>query len=539
MVSELSIRSSGAVRTVRLDQHRYMLGRLRSNDISFPDDGSLSKQHLAFEREGEGWVVVDLGSRNGTFVNGTRVLDRRRLEPGDIVRAGKVVVTFGVNPEDTVVFGGPEHLGGLPTTVRATLESALQSHKTAGLLPRGRVSPLGTVLQASRELVARRSAQELFTATLTLVMEAVGANRGVILSAEGGKLAVRATRGEGFRISTAVRDTVLREKTSLLVPDTSLDTQLRQRDSIVLQRVQTLMAVPPQTDVDVLGLIYLDGPPGALEWTADDLNLVTAMANIAALRLERERLQRADELRRLLETELHQAAAIQRGFLPADPPLIGGVDLAGYNSASHSVGGDYYDFFMLPDGRLGCVIADVAGKGMPAALLMVNLQARVHVLSETRFEPASFMTTLDRVVRRNAAEDRFITVFYCAVDPASGRVEYANAGHNPPLLVRRDGAVEWLREGGPVLGVLPGIQYDSAGTQMSADDVLVLYSDGVTEAMTPEDLEFGEARLAEIAVEHRSDQARDLLSAIHARVVEWCGDAPPQDDLTIVVVKKT
>ena len=113
-----------------------MLGRLRSNDISFPDDGSLSKQHLAFEREGEGWVVVDLGSRNGTFVNGARVLDRRRLELGDIVRAGKVVVTFGVNPEDTVVFGGPEHLVGLPNTVRATLESALQSHEVAGRMDR-------------------------------------------------------------------------------------------------------------------------------------------------------------------------------------------------------------------------------------------------------------------------------------------------------------------------------------------------------------------------------------------------------------------
>jgi sigma-B regulation protein RsbU (phosphoserine phosphatase) len=193
---------------------------------------------------------------------------------------------------------------------------------------------------------------------------------------------------------------------------------------------------------------------------------------------------------------------------------------------------------MLPDGRLGCVIADVAGKGMPAALVMVNLQARAHVLSETRFEPASFMTTLDRVVRRNA-DDRFITVFYCAVDPANGRIEYANAGHNPPLLVRGDGAVDWLQDGGPVLGVLPGIQYGASPTQMSANDVLVLYSDGVTEAMAPEGVEFGEARLAEIAVEHRSDQARDLLSAIHARVAEWCGDAPPQDDLTIVVVKKT
>ena len=539
MVPELAIRSSGGVRVVRLERDRYLLGRLRSNDISFPDDGSLSKQHLAFERDGEGWAVVDLGSRNGTFVNGARVLDRRRLEPGDRVRAGKVVVTFGVNPEDTVLFSGPEDFGGLPTTVRTTLESALQSQQAAPRTPRAPASPLGAVLRASRELVARRSAQELFSTILNLAIEAVSAHRGVILSVEADQLVVRATRGAGFRISTTVRDAVLRDKTSLLVPDTSLDVRLRERDSIVLQRVQTLMAVPLQTDEDVLGLIYLDGPPGAREWTADDLNLVTVMANIAALRLERERLHQADELRRLFETELQQAAAIQRGFLPADAPTVGGLDLAGYNVASRSVGGDYYDFFALPDGRLGCVLADVAGKGMPAALVMVNLQARAHVLSETRFEPASFMTTLDRVVRRNAADDRFITVFYCAVNPASGRVDYANAGHNPPVLVRADGAVEWLRDGGPILGVLPGIHYTASVTQMSAGDVLVIYSDGVTEAMTPEEFEFGEARLEEIVTEHRGGPARDLVSAIQARVTEWCGNAPPQDDLTVVVVKKT
>jgi pSer/pThr/pTyr-binding forkhead associated (FHA) protein len=318
MVCELTIRASDGVRVVPLERDRYMLGRLHSNDISFSYDGSLSKQHLAFGREGEGWAVVDVGNRNGTFVNGARVLDRRRLEPGDTVRAGKATITFGLNLEDTVVFGGPDDLGGLPTAVRTTLESALQSQQAANRPARALDSPLGAVLLASRELIARRSVQELFSTILDLAIDAVAAHRGVILSAEADRLAVRATRGEGFRISTAVCDTVLREKTSLLVPDTSMDTLLHQRDSIVGQRVQTLMAVPLQTDEAVLGLIYLDRPFGARAWTTDDLNLVTVMANIAALRLERERLQRAEELHRLLETELRQAAAIQRGFLPAD-----------------------------------------------------------------------------------------------------------------------------------------------------------------------------------------------------------------------------
>ena len=131
------------------------------------------------------------------------------------------------------------------------------------------------------------------------------------------------------------------------------------------------------------------------------------------------------------------------------------------------MGGDYYDFLALPDGRHGCVLADVAGKGMPAALVMMNLQARVQVLSETQFEPAAFMTTLDRVMQKTCPDDRFITVFYCAVDPAGGHLRYANAGHNPPVLVRADGTVEWLREGGPVLGVLPQVYFGASDARLT------------------------------------------------------------------------
>jgi sigma-B regulation protein RsbU (phosphoserine phosphatase) len=361
----------------------------------------------------------------------------------------------------------------------------------------------------------------------------------VLLAAEELQLVVRATRGEGFRISSTVRDSVLRDKASLLVQDTWLDPAYRERDSIVAQRVRTFMAVPLQTDEQVIGLLYLDSPAASRQWTPDDLNLLTVIANIAALRLERERLQRAEEAQRSMALELEQAAEMQRRFLPARAPEIPGLELAGYNAPSRSVGGDYYDFLALPDGSLGCVLADVAGKGLAAALVMMNLQARVQVLSQTQPEPAAFMTTLHRVVQTSCPDDRFITVFYCVLDAATGRVQYANAGHNPPILVRANGTVEWLTEGGPILGVLTGIEYGAFEAALGIGDALVLYSDGLTDAASPEGEPFGEARLAAALTTHRHNGARELLDTLQGRVTEWSNGTPPVDDLTVVVVKKT
>lgn len=539
MLHELSVHSARPVRHVPLVLDRYVLGRLQSNDLSFPEDGSLSKQHVAFEREGDDWTVVDLGSRNGTFVNGERLTARRRLSLGDAIRAGQITLTFRPAGDDTVVFSHPEDHDAVATALRTNLERALQDQRADDSAVTMSVSPLSAVLRAGRELASSRSSAELFTTILDLALSAAGAQRGVLLSAEDDRLVVRATRGEGFRISTKVRDTVLREKASLLVQDTSLDPALREQDSIVFQRVRTLMAVPLQTDAQVIGLLYLDTPFASRQWTADNLNLVTVMANIAALRLERERLQKAEEVRRLLAAELRQAAEMQRRFLPAQAPIVAGLDLAGYNAASRSVGGDYYDFLALPDGREACVLADVAGKGMPAALVMMNLQARVQVLSETHFDPSAFMTTLDRVMQKNCSDDRFITVFYCAVDPASGHVRYANAGHNPPILCRRGGTTEWLRDGGPILGLLPDIDYGAFDTQLAPGDAIILYSDGVTEATNPEDEEFGEARLAALVTTHRDESSRDLVSAIQASIAAWTAGTPQKDDVTVVVVKKT
>jgi hypothetical protein len=316
------------------------------------------------------------------------------------------------------------------------------------------------LIRAGRELSGNMPLGELFQLIMNLSIEAVGAARGVLMTFEGDELVVSAARGEGFRISGTVRDRVINEKSSLLVRDARLDQAFAERMSIVQQQIRSMLAVPLQTDDRVIGLIYLDSPHFVHEFTKDDLNLLTVMANVAAIRIEHTRLAEVEQAEKLLAKELQQAAEIQQGLLPAAAPQLPGVDLAGYNAPCRTVGGDYYDFLTYPDGRVAMLVGDVAGKGMPAALLMSSLQARAQVLFDDPTDLAALVTRLNRIIASNCPSNRFISFFIGVLDPKTGDLTYVNAGHNPPLLAKRNGGVEKLEGTGLILGILASAKFD-------------------------------------------------------------------------------
>jgi len=549
MAPELQIiKSDGTQRQVRLEGQSYMLGRSQTAELAFPDDPGLSRQHLLLEMEAEGWFVTDLNSRNGTVLNGVRLVNRQRLKSGDELRAGQLLMRFnlplsGVHaPSDRTVIFRPGEIGTNQGAVRVNLEQVLEQAKPRAGAPNSTqwLTPLTALLRAGRELALRRPLPEMFAAILDLSLEATAAERGVLMTFdENGELVVQASRGEGFRISSTVRDTVIREKTSLMVLDTAQDATLRAQESIIFQAVRTLMAVPLQTDDAVIGLLYLDSRRMTRKWTADDLSLLTVMANVAAIRLERERLALADEARKMLAKELDQAAEIQRRFLPSDAPALSCWDIAGHNTPCRTVGGDYYDFLACPEERLGLILGDVAGKGMPAALMMMNLQARVQVLAETVKDPAAFMTSLNRIITSTCPQNRFITLFFGLLDTDSGRLLYVNGGHNPPIIVRADGRTEYLTGGGPILGILPHVQYQVCANTLEPGDLCCIFSDGVTEANNPEGEEFGEERLAAFLASHRHLSANGMTSAIQKLLNEFTQGAALADDTTLIVAKHT
>jgi sigma-B regulation protein RsbU (phosphoserine phosphatase) len=236
---------------------------------------------------------------------------------------------------------------------------------------------------------------------------------------------------------------------------------------------------------------------------------------------------------------LDQAAEIQRRLLPEEAPKVPGVDLAGYNAACRTVGGDYYDFLTYPDGRVAMLVGDVAGKGMPAALLMSSLQARVQVLFDDPTNLAALVTRLNRIIVANCPANRFISFFIGVLDPKTDEMTYVNAGHNPPLLVHRGGVVERLEGTGLLLGIVAAAKYEQRTCRLDQGDVVVLFSDGVTEACRPEvDEEFGEDRLAATLAELSCDSAQSIIESINQRVHEFTGGCPPADDITLVVARR-
>jgi serine phosphatase RsbU (regulator of sigma subunit) len=330
----------------------------------------------------------------------------------------------------------------------------------------------------------------------------------------------------------------MRERASLLVQDASNDSLLRASQTIVQQKIKSLMAVPLQTESQVIGILYVDTPNILYPFDAEALSLLTVFANIAAIRIEHARLVEVEHAERLLTHDLEQAADIQRSLFPQSPPVLPGLQLSGRSLPCRSVGGDYFDYVPMADGRIFVVVADVSGKGLAASLLMSSLQARVHALCELQTDVAKLVSRLNHSTKANTPDNKFITGFFAAIDPVTGEMEYANAGHNPPVIARQNGKVELLTAGGPVLGILPNINYVGGRTKLETGDLLVMYSDGVSEAPNAKDEEFGEEAVAQIAASCLDRSADEVLMEIARQLRAFLGECSPTDDVTMVVARK-
>jgi serine phosphatase RsbU (regulator of sigma subunit) len=526
----------GSTTTVPLQGDSLHLGRCGTGPLTFPEDQGLSRQHLVFEPEGGQWTVTDLGSKNGTLVNGARITGKHPLSPGDRIQASHVEIIYEPQQASpTVVFEAP-----VPENQeRSTYTSLREIGPAPGVASEQWLTPTRALLRAGRELVVNRPLAELFPVILELAMESVGAERGVLLTLEGEQLTPRASSGGEFRISSAVRDKVLAERASLLVQNVLDDQLLRARESIVAEGVRSFMAVPLQTDELVTGLLYVDSSHFERRFSRDHLNLLTVMANVAAMRIEHARLAEVEAAGKRLEYDMAQAAEIQRQHLPACAPTVAGLDLAGHNVACRTVGGDFYDFLPLSGGRVAILVADVAGKGMPAALMMMDAQARVRIMAGDLEDVAGLIDRLSRSLAGACPSNRFITMFLFVLDPATGHLTYCNAGHNPPLLLRAGGGVEELSEGGPVLGLPLRIPYRQGQCELRQGDLITLFSDGVTEAENAEGEEFGTERLGAVVTQHRLEPAQAIIDAVNRAVEEWRAGAPPADDVTLVVARRT
>jgi sigma-B regulation protein RsbU (phosphoserine phosphatase) len=298
-------------------------------------------------------------------------------------------------------------------------------------------------------------------------------------------------------------------------------------------------------DRRIVGVMSIGPKRWDMPWARADLQLLTAAGSQTALALENSRLTEDIRMeiaaRERLNRELEIAREVQQRLFPQELPHVKGLDFAGYCRPASGVGGDYYDFIRLDDGSLGIAIGDVSGKGIAAALMMASLQASLRGQTITTSSTvAEMIERINRLVFEASAENRYATFFYAAYNPATYSLRYVNAGHNPPILLRTCEALQHvsrLEEGGTVIGLFPEAPYREETLQLRPGDIVVAFTDGITEALNDHDAEFGEQSLIDGVLRHDSRSAADIITSILQQVDGFTSGAPQHDDMTLVAIR--
>jgi serine phosphatase RsbU (regulator of sigma subunit) len=318
----------------------------------------------------------------------------------------------------------------------------------------------------------------------------------------------------------------------LIVPDVGKDPRYIESR----RRTRSELVIPLFSGGEVIGAFNIESNhPRA--FTASDLDIVWSFANQAAVSVVRAQLYDEAIEQHKLKDELHIAKRIQESFLPDEFPAIPGFDLDAVNISSTEVGGDYYDFVPIVENQIGIAIADVAGHGVPAALIMASYRASLLAEIRNNYAIRTIMKKVNNLICESVKRGEFVTAVYGVLDTRNRVFTFANAGHNPPLLLRKSGKVEPLREGGLTLGILPDRDYEERPIYIDSGDILILYTDGITEAANAKDELFGTERLIALVKEHRNLPARQMRQRIMEAVLSYRSVDSPHDDLTLMLVK--
>uniref|UniRef100_A0A832ML82 FHA domain-containing protein n=1 Tax=Eiseniibacteriota bacterium TaxID=2212470 RepID=A0A832ML82_UNCEI len=513
------------------------VGRSSKNAIHLPD-ATVSKTHAEIERVGSRWTLRDLGSRNGTRVNGAEAREPLPFGPGDTLEIGKVALRcVEADTETRTIFASRD----LSSSFRRPAVDLLQRSTPAAESPRF----VKLLAEAGQLLVLPRPLRETCDEILKFVERAVPATRLVLLlrdrpGADPVQLAAR-TRGgrsdQPLGISRSILQVVLDDCQSVVTTDAVNDPRFQHQQSIVMQGVHSAMAVPLFDNEKVLGALYADSSVPGLAFDEEQLQLFTVLANMAAVKITNARLLEAEQSRQRMAQELATASRIQRALLP--PPLAGvpGWAFDARIETCHEVGGDLYDFHRRSDGRVVVVVGDVSGKGLGAALLMSSVLSSSRVLYETCPDPVELVRRLNAMVHGSSDAGHFVTMFVACIDPASGVVHYVNAGHNPPLVLG-PGGVRSLEAGGVPVGILGEFPFQSGETRLEPGETLALFSDGIPEAKRGDEF-FEDERLIETLRAHVAEpDITKVGEAVVSSVDAFLAGEPRSDDVTLVLARR-
>jgi len=543
------------------------IGRAGRSDLAL-EDPTVSRIHAEIVLRRDGYYVVDLGGKSGILVNGTRISSPTLLRPGDQIRVGTTAMVFEGEPTSPVEFthaplpagAGTRiltaeqiHQSGTPTPPLPAETSPTGSGPGASTTPppsrevpaRAASAMLRAIAKADRELIFHRPLEQVLEKIMDVAQDAVGYERGVLMLVENDRLGAPVIRvppeeeGTAIRISRAIVDRVVGRQESVLTSDAQVDERFRRQDSVIGERVRSALCVPLRSEEKVVGLLYVDSRRETGLFSEDDLRVLAHLASVAAVKIENVRL--LDQARKAdgLKMELEQAAIIQESLLPARGPEIPGYQVYARSIPCRSVGGDCFDYIEMPEGRVAVGLGDVAGRGLPAALLMCCFHSSLRALSGLGLSEAQTMTRLNRLLCPKFPSNRFVTSFYGVLDPLEHRMIYVNAGQDPPYLIRREAGVLPLPLIGMPLGLFEDVGYETGAVTFGSGDILLCYSDGATDGRDPAEEMFGVERLVSAAKGAMGGTPEEIVSAVTREIERHHAGSPHEDDITLLVLKRT
>jgi len=566
----------------RLDAGECLLGRRLDCHICIPDQ-RISRRHARIRREGDGYALEDLGSCNGSFVNGRRIQGSARLRHGDEVEIG--ASRFRIDLSDEMVAQAES------TSVRITQDTAehtLSMIEVAhlGLSLKPSLSPSASKGTSDRPIDAARLERKLqamyrISETVASTLDAnallekvcgillevfpqASAVAAVTFDQRSRQLRTQAARrrkgretpggGQTMDISQQVVDRVLRQGHSVLLRATT-DTPISPMDTLVIKN-PLLMPMPDGTVPPVeegavgwrmgaplsfrgehLGILHVDAETALGYFTQDDLDLLQGLASQAGIALHLIGLHHRLLARERLDYDLRLARQIQRNLLPREPPKVSGLDFAVHYEPAFHVGGDFYDFLWLDPTRLAMVVGDVSGKAISGALFMARVTSEIRFAAPVESHPRRIIQRVNRALSEVAEDGMFVTMVFLSLDLTQQILRFSNAGHTTPLLLRggRVTPLEYAEARCLPVGVEARVEVAEAQVKLLPGDVLVLYTDGIIEARSMAGEFYGVERLHAV-LERTGGSARQVLEAVLGDLDTFVEDAPQADDQTVVCV---
>lgn len=537
-MAELIIKlGGGGSRRHKLTAVPHLIGREQSCDV-FIDDPGTSRRHTRITPAGGAFVVEDLGSKNGTLVNGLAVTSQTLVD-GDIITVGSVEMEFSDTsdaPSRSVVVTEDHKSTDLATTYTSRNRELLLSQRR-----------LEMIYELSERLnTLRHDLGALLEDALAICFETLGFERGAVALRRKGDRGVdwpvvrnlESSDGE-LTISGSLLRRALERGERAIFTETE-DGEFDPTVSMVQLGIRSAMCVPLMQENEVLGVIYGDQTRSSSSYVQEDIDFLAGIARQVSIGIVNHRL--VEEQKRLVrfQHDIDLARKIQIELFPPEVPARGNFKAAGLNDPGNRVSGDYYDVVELDDGRVWLLIADVTGEGVAAALLMANLQAAARVTLRQSDDPGALLESWNDLICSNTDSSKFITCLLALVDPRCRSVHIASAGHPIPLILQAGGGrlFDYSVDANYPLGVVDGAKFTSDVIEPGFGQFLLVgFTDGVTEAMNPDHEQFGSDRMVEALVAAGSLEPQALVGRLRKAVSRFAAGAPQSDDITLLAAR--